>query len=222
MSEQKRDWFKIIIIFFILIILANVGLLDYLVGRGKESSEAATQLEALEEKIALLVTRQQALELAVTDIATYSALPVTLPTPSPTVVEREKVVERIVTQAPSAAVKEYHIPLGYATKATEHYDWVDTGVEATFDITNYGAVQEAKFEATLSVPEGQVEVRLYNVSDRNVIGGSTLVGDSQSPQLHRSSNLNFPAGQKTYRVQMRTSVNTVATMHSGGIRILLK
>ncbi|OGY18262.1 MAG: hypothetical protein A2900_04795 [Candidatus Chisholmbacteria bacterium RIFCSPLOWO2_01_FULL_50_28] len=221
MPEQKQDWWKVVSLLLILVTLANVLVLDYVVGKGKDTSGTTAPLGGLEERIASLVTRQQALESAVTDIATFSALPVALPTTAPSVVEKT-VVERVVTQAPSSTVKEFYIPLGQAAAQTENFSWVDTGAEATFDIANYGSVKEVNFEATLSSPEGQVEVRLYNVSDKNAIYGSTIVGDAQDPKLYRSSNLVLPGGQKTYRVQMRTSVKVLATMHSGRIRILLK
>src|SRR3990170_8914099 len=100
MPEQKQDWWKVVSLLLILVTLANVLVLDYVVGKGKDISGTTAPPGGLEERIASLVTRQQALESAVTDIATFSALPVTLPTLAPTVVEREKVVERVVTQTP--------------------------------------------------------------------------------------------------------------------------
>jgi len=115
--------------------------------------------------------------------------------------------------------KEYYVPLGHAALATENFSWGDTGVETTLDLGNYPGVKEVNFDATLYAPAGHVEARLYNISDSNALLDSTILGTTQDPKFYRSGNVVLPSGNKTYRVQMRTSLHVVAQMDNARIRI---
>ncbi|MCH7951219.1 hypothetical protein IH980_00580 [Patescibacteria group bacterium] len=224
MEQSGRDWFKTITLLFLVITFTNVLVLDWVVGSSRGAVEVQQRLDAVEERVRRL-SRELALfssEEATVSVEPSSVAPTPgVPTPPP-IVEKEIVVEKVVPQAPLPQVKEFYIPLGSTSLSTEKYSWKDTGLEAILDLSNYPRVSKVTFEATLAVPEGQVEARLYNVSDSYALFGSTLMGEGLQPKLHRSGNVALPSGNKTYRVQMRTSLNVTANMDNARIRILLE
>lgn len=223
--KSSGDWWKVVLFLLLLIIFVNVLILDWVVGSAyRKPVDIAERLNLVEDQIKNL--SQQLIALS-TDEATSSSIPVMVEptkgsTPTPQMVEKETVFEKVVTQIQTSQVKEYFIPLGRAAVRTEKFTWTDTGAEAIIDLSNYEGVKEVRFEATLSVESGEVEALLYNVSDGYAVYGSTLVGKGPQPALHRSGNLVLHSGAKTYRVQMRTSLNYTAEMDNARIRILVK
>lgn len=222
MEPSGRDWSKIFIWALVAVTLTNVLVLDYVVGRSADVPQLSERLDSLEK----LVTQFSRDLLNREEEASPSGEPeeetLMLPTPTPRVVERETVVEKVVTQPAGSQVKEFYVPLGQGSVRTEDYAWRDTGAEALLDLGNYPRVKEVRFEATLSVESGHVEARLYNVSDGNGLIESTLVGQGPTAKLYRSGNLILPSGNKTYRVQMRTALPYTANMDNGRIRILVE
>lgn len=219
MEPSGRDWSKIFLWAVLLVLTANVLMLDVVIGRSLKEEGIGRRVDTLEE----LLTQFSRDLLRQNEPASLSAEPsagtALLPTPTPRVVERETVIEKVVTQPASSQVKEFYVPLGQGSARTENFNWQDTGAEATLDLGNYPGVKEVKFEATLSVESGQVEARLYNVSDGYGLVESTLVAHGPTPKLYRSGNLILPGGNKTYRVQMRTSLPYTAALDSARIRI---
>jgi hypothetical protein len=223
-KQSSKDWGGMVTLLLLLVIFINVVILDWVVGSSKEPVDVSERLEAVEERLELL-SQQLALlsDREVTVSAEPIPLPVTpVPTPTPQVIEKETVFEKVVTQIQKSQVKEYFIPLGRASIRAEHFRWTDTGAEAIVDLSNYVGVKQVSFEATLSVVSGEVEARLYNVTDGYAVYGSTLVGKGPHPTLHRSGNLVFHSGVKSYRVQMRTSLVYTAEMDNARIRILVE
>lgn len=224
-KESGFDWWRLVILFLLLVTFVNVLILDWVVGTSRGSVEVSQRLDAVEEGVRRLFEQQaEFLTRDTTVSATQRVVkePTLGPVPTPQVVEKETVFERVVTQIQTSQVKEYYIPLGQATARTEHFKWMDTGAEAIVDLSNYEGVKQVTFEATLSVESGQVEVRLYNVTDGYAVYGSTLVGEGPDSKLYRSGNLVFHSGAKTYRVQMRTSMEYTAEMDNARIRILVE
>lgn len=150
-------------------------------------------------------------------------------TPAPT----QTIIEKQVPQAtpseakepkttPSSAVsspsfKEYFLPLGTGT--TRQTTWADiASAVVTFNKADYPGLGKINWQATLTVNpplNGIVAARLYNVTDGYVIEGSTMAtgqGGLREGVLQSSDNLNLPDGQKTYRVQMYSSVGYDATI----------
>ena len=73
-------------------------------------------------------------------------------------------------------VKEFFIPLG--TGSSTAADWTDVpGVKAEVDSSKYPNIQKVLFEASTHVPNANeiVEVRLYNESDKYVVGNSEFL-----------------------------------------------
>jgi hypothetical protein len=223
-KESSRDWGRLFTLVLLLVTFANVLILDWVVGSSSESVGFANRLDAVEEKVKRLSQQFASFSPQEATLSAYPtlAVPTLMPTPTPQVVEKETVFEKVVTQIQTSQVKEYYVPLGRASVRTEKFNWTDTGAEAIVDLSNYDGVKEVSFEATLSVESGEVEARLYNVTDSYAVYGSTLVGAGPHPALHRSGNLVFHSGAKTYRVQMRTSLNYTAEMDNARIRILVE
>ena len=215
------------VIFWVLVSLALVNLLvlDVIVSAPQEKREFSERLDAVEERVKRLGS----------ELADFTSLkkddqegvrevgdepvPTPIPTAVPSKAQTPTIEKKAVNPAPQQTVKEYYVPLGHAALATENFSWGDTGVETTLDLGNYPGVKQVNFEATLYAPEGHVEARLYNVSDSNALIDSTILGTTQEPKFYRSGNVVLPSGNKTYRVQMRTSLHVTAQMDNARIRI---
>jgi hypothetical protein len=222
-KSDRRSAGKIFLAVILFILFANVLLLDYIVGNSKRDDDVSDKLENLEKRIDKLTELQVSTKRDEVEEKPKTLLVTVTPAPTlpPQIIEKETVVERIVeTESNLQAVKEFYIPLGQASVKSDSFEWKDTGAEAQLDLSLYGNIKSTSFEATLSAPSGQVEVRLYNVSDEYEVGGSRMTGDGSQPKLYKSGNLSLPGGTKTYRVQMRTTLQYWATMDNSRIRII--
>lgn len=223
--ETGRNWFKVFVVLILLLIVSNLVVIDYLgyldFQEKSSSVNLAERVENIDQRVEALALRSFSAKEASGSPQTLVVYPTQYPTPSPKVIEKEKVVEKVIQQAPVSLAKEFYVPLGSATVRTEDFKWVDTGAEADLDLANYPNVKAVYLEATLSVPAGQVEVRLYNVSDGHAVAGGQLVGDGSAPKLYRSGSLNLAGGSNTYRIQMRTSLNFTSTMDNARLKIEL-
>lgn len=225
-DKGEGKWGKVFAAIIIFGLFINVLVLDYLAGKPKSNDEMLSQrLGEVEKK----VTDLSAWQAWYSREATGSTEPkpvakVSLtPTVVPTIIEKERVVERIVKEKVLySQVKEFYVPLGRAAVASKDFAWVDTGAEVNLDLRRYGIVQEVKFEATLSAPAGQVEVRLYNATDSYPINDSLITGTTWQPTLYQSRALMLPVSAKSYRVQMRTTINQTAIMEGGRIHIVVE
>ena len=215
------------VIFWVLLFLAFVNLLvlDVLVSARKENREFSERLDAVEERVKRLGSEFADLTSGKTDDQedVVEVGEESVPTPTPVAVtskaQTPTIEKKVVNPVPQQMAKEYYVPLGHAALATENFSWGDTGVETTLDLGNYPGVKEVNFDAMLYAPAGHVEARLYNVSDSNALLDSTILGTTQEPKYYRSGNVVLPSGNKTYRVQMRTSLHVVAQMDNARIRI---
>lgn len=117
-------------------------------------------------------------------------------------------------------VKEFFIPLGAGSSTAA--DWTDVpGVKAEVDNTKYGRIQKILFEASVHVPNANeiVEVRLYNESDKYIVGNSELTFPSGTSQNFRISEISLGQGSKTYKVQMKTQLQYTAVLDQARIHI---
>ncbi|OGY16223.1 MAG: hypothetical protein A2785_01370 [Candidatus Chisholmbacteria bacterium RIFCSPHIGHO2_01_FULL_49_18] len=218
------------VIFWVLVSLALVNLLvlDVIVSAPQEKREFSERLDAVEERVKRLGSEFADLTSGTKDdqedvVEVGEAL---VPSPTPTAIpskaQTPTIEKKVVNPALQQIAKEYYVPLGHAALATENFSWGDTGVETTLDLGNYPGVKEVNFDATLYAPAGHVEARLYNVSDSNALLDSTILGTTQDPKFYRSGNVVLPSGNKTYRVQMRTSLHVVAQMDNARIKIVVE
>ncbi len=120
-----------------------------------------------------------------------------------------------------AQVREYFVPLGTGTATND--DWVDVpGAQAMIDSSQYTSIKSVTFEAAVHVPDHNqaVWIRLYNDSDRYIIGGSELYfPDGNVASLLTSGTISLGAGNKLYKVQIKTQLKFPAHVTSSRIRI---
>src|SRR3989344_2048508 len=98
------------------------------------------------------------------------------------------VVQPTVSAQKTSTVQEFFIPLGSGSSSAS--DWSDvTGVKAEVDSGKYGSIKQVLFEASVHVPNANqiVDVRLYNETDKYIVGNSEFLypsGTSQNPYHH--------------------------------------
>ena len=150
-------------------------------------------------------------------------------TPSPTPRPRsQQILQSTVTPAPqptvfsqkAPSVKEFFIPLGSGSSTAT--DWTDVpGVKAEIDKTKYGTIQKVLFEASVHVADANeiVEVRLYNETDKYIVGNSEFLYPSGTTQNFRIAEIQLGQGAKVYKVQMKTQLQYTAVLDQARIHI---
>ena len=126
-----------------------------------------------------------------------------------------------ITGKATTSVKEYFVPLGSGTNATD--DWTDVGgASASIDTVAYGKIKKVMFEATVSQPVSsqQVWVRLFNATDKHPVWYSEVTTDNVGPILLTSPVISLDAGNKLYQVQMKTQLKGVTTLTQSRVHIL--
>lgn len=121
----------------------------------------------------------------------------------------------------TSAVKEFFVHLGSGSSTAQ--DWEDVpGAEAYIDSTKYGRIKNVYFEASLHTPTGNqtAYVRLYNVTDKNVVWPTELSIEGGEPKLLISPSLTLPSGNKLYRVQMKTQLKSTTNLIQARVRII--
>lgn len=125
------------------------------------------------------------------------------------------------TPASSSLVKEFFVPFGSGSNSSD--DWQDVGgLRATLDPANYGSIKTVTFEATIRIPTGNeiAYVRLYNATDKHPVWFSDVSLEGGTPQLLISKPITLDLGNKTYQVQMKTSLKFQAFLDQARLHIL--
>lgn len=127
------------------------------------------------------------------------------------------------TQVPvsSSLVKEFFVPFGSGSNSSD--DWQDVaGARATLDPANYGSIKTVTFEASVRIPTGNqtAYVRLYNVTDKHPVWFSDVSLDGGVGQLLISKPITLDSGNKTYQVQMKTSLKFQAFLDQARLHII--
>jgi hypothetical protein len=128
-----------------------------------------------------------------------------------------------LTQAPasSSLVKEFFVPFGSGFNSSD--DWQDVGgLKATLDLANYGSIKTVTFEATIRIPTGNetAYVRLFNATDKHPVWLSEVSLEGGTPQLLISKPITLDSGNKTYQVQMKTSLKFQAFLDQSRLHII--
>jgi hypothetical protein len=202
---------------FFLLVLFNLLFLDFVLVNNQKD-------QAMERKIPLVVSgvcpSSCLSEVAqIVEEATRSTnLSVTSPTPvsrlSPTIKPTSQI------QSPSL-VKEFFVPFGAGSNSSD--DWQDiAGLKVTLDPQNYGSVKTVVFEATVRIPTGNetAYVRLYNITDKHPVWFSDVSLDGGVAQLLISKPITLDSGNKTYQVQMKTSLKYPAFLDQSRLHII--
>lgn len=123
--------------------------------------------------------------------------------------------------SPSPASESF-INIGTGSYSSE-YDWGDVpGAQVSFDAGAYGQIKTAVLEATVTTPNGNedVQLRLYNDTDKHPVWGSDLSFPSGDPVRFKvSSNMSLDPGSKIYKIQMKTQFATNANLDVARVHI---
>jgi len=130
------------------------------------------------------------------------------------------------TQAPAKIVpmvSEFFIPFGSGSgNAT---DWQDIpGLLAAIDTANYATNRTVTFEVSLRIPTGNqtVYARLFNATDKHPVWFSDVSLEGGTPSLIISSPVQLDNGNKTYQVQLKTSLGFLSNIDQARLRIVTK
>lgn len=120
----------------------------------------------------------------------------------------------------SSYVKEFFIPFGSGSSSAG--DWEDiAGVQITFDTNNFPELKSVTFEATVRIPTGNevAYIRLYNVTDKHPIWASETSWEGGGTKL-LTKTITLDAGNKTYQIQMKTSLKYQAIFDQARLHII--
>lgn len=160
--------------------------------------------------------------------ATKTATVITAPTdgftPTPTAKTSAPTPSLTPTISPVSAtslVKEFFVPLGTGSNSSD--DWQDVGgLKATLNSANFGNIKTVTFEASVRIPTGNetAYVRLYNATDKHPVWFSDVSLEGGTPQLLISKPITLDSGNKTYQVQMKTSLKYTAFLDQSRLHII--
>lgn len=148
-----------------------------------------------------------------------------LPISSPTVVPTIQPTKAPITQTTqvvtvqSNGVKEFFVPLGSGTTTSEQ--WITlTGLGAQINPSNYQKIKSVNFEASLRIPtgNGRLYARLINVTDNVPLEETSVYVEGTVGQLVTSS-FSLRSGNKTYGVQLRSTLNYEGVLDIARIKI---
>lgn len=129
-------------------------------------------------------------------------------------------INQVAGKSGNASVKEFFVPLGSGTNATD--DWTDVaGASAYVDTASYGKLKNVTFEATVSQPVSsqKIWVRLFNASDKHPVWYSDITTDNAGPILLTSSPIVLDRGNKLYQVQMKTQLRGATNLTQSRLHI---
>ncbi len=130
-------------------------------------------------------------------------------------------LQEALLQKASGQSREFYIPLG--SGSTSKSEWTDImSTDTVIDPGNYGNIKESYFIASLGNPtqNGAVEAQLYNVTDKHLVWGSTVVMNGPSAQTITSGKIALDKGSKLYRVQLKSTLQYAVSLDNAKIRII--
>lgn len=141
-------------------------------------------------------------------------------TPAPT--NKPTPLAKPASQALNTSLaKEFFVPFGIGSNSSD--DWADVaGLKATLDPANYGNIKTVTFEASVRIPTGNqtAYVRLYNVTDKHPVWFSDVSLEGGTAQLLTSKPITLDSGNKTYQIQMKTSLKYPAFLDQSRLHII--
>lgn len=188
---------------------------------GQQNSSLRTQ-QASQQKVSQPISQEQntcsfaCIQEIKQEIKTATeSLQLAQPTPTPKTVTKTTTVLR--------GPKEYFIPLG--TGYTTNNEWTDVaGTDTSIDPANYGKIKSVVFEASMRIPvaNGTMYSRLYNVTDKHPVWFSEVSTGAGTSTTMTSGNITLDAGNKLYRVQIKTSLQYPSYLDFSRIRITIE
>ena len=127
----------------------------------------------------------------------------------------------IIASIPAAGTKEFFISFGGGSNMSD--DWQDvTGLTAIVDSTNYAQIKKVTFEASVHIPAANERafVRLFNATDKHPVWFSEVTLEGGDTKLMVSPAITLDPGEKTYQVQMKTSLKYQAVLDQSRLHIV--
>lgn len=225
MEEQNKFLsLKTIVKILVCLVLINLLFLDIFLF-GNKKAEIAEVEKNVPAPVPVTVSSCPSSCLSeiknATKTGTIAVQPTLTSTPTPTT----KVSSPTSSPTPSqttSLVKEFFVPLGTGSNSTD--DWQDVGgIKATLDPANFGGIKTVTFEASVRIPTGNetAYVRLYNATDKHPVWSSDVSLDGGTPQLLISKPITLDSGNKTYQVQMKTSLKYPAYLDQARLHIII-
>lgn len=168
------------------------------------------RVKSLEDTIIKLVPQVNNLKPSSSPAAASTSLDTRLANAESTVTElkaRVSTLEKATPSLTSVSQSTIYIPVGSSAGPWSNTDWSTLNeYEISLDPGNYPGYTGMSLEVNFRVadPAGTGSVRLYNVSDNSVLS-SQLDTTSTSFGLHASSTFKLASGQKTYKLQVKSS-----------------
>lgn len=200
---------------------------NLLAGQSSQQSTCASCEARLEQALARIKNIETALSATPKVIITTTA-PTTAPTSGPTATAiPTPTPTRTTTGTPTptvtvAGVKEYYVIFGSGNSSSS--DWTDvSGLQASINTALYPTIKTATFEVGGHTPTGNetIWVRLYNSTDSYPVPNSEITWDGGGNKFITSSPITLAAGNKTYKVQMKTQLSFVSYIDSAKIHLIL-
>lgn len=213
---MKNDSFspiKALKFFGMFFIVGNLFFLDYVTyTNGKLQQIIPTQTntqKSTSNTISPSDTMTKQLDTALTKIKNIETVLFITPSIIPSIVQVN-------------SVKEYYIPFGSGT--SQAADWTDIpGLQAYVDTTLYPSIKNVTFEIGGHTPTGNqiVSVRLYNVTDSHLVWNSEVSWSGGGSQFVVSNPITLDTGNKLYKIQMKTQVQSLSYLDQAKIHIIL-
>jgi hypothetical protein len=204
----------------IILVLANLIYLDIVIFQGgnakvieKITSNPSSSQDTSKNNDETFCSQACITKINEAGTSLNKATPTSLPTSAPTKAQQ--------TSGSTNAPKEYYVPFGSGSGSSS--DWQDvSGLQANVDSAAYGTIKSVVFEASLHVPTGNenAAVRLYNATDNHPVWYSQLDFTGNTSSVFLSSNkITLDAGNKLYKVQLKTQLQFPAVLDQSRLHI---
>ena len=213
--EEKNKFLSFQTIFrtLVFLVLINILFLDIFLFKNQKT-------EIIERTVPIPVVSDSCPGSCISEInnATKNA---TLLNKSDLISSPSPKAKSILKTQTSSLVKEFFVPFGTGSNSSD--DWQDIpGLEATLNLANYENIKTVTFEATVRIPTGNeiAYVRLYNATDKHPVWFSDVSLEGGTPQLLISKPITLDSGNKTYQIQMKTSLKSPAFLDQSRLHII--
>ena len=218
--QPRPPWSLILLSTLAVVMIANIGFLDYLYVSGRAEKQKVQQEAPVPLPITTETQGSVCSPLCITAIenATTSSVATTTISTPPSKPTSSK-TPAVTTGLP----KDYFIPLG--TGFTQDNNWVNVGgTDITIDPASYGKIKQVVFQASMHIPvaNGTIYARLYNVTDNHPVWYSDVSTSEGSSTMVSSANITLDAGSKLYRVQIKTSLQYPSYLDFSRIKITIQ
>lgn len=229
-TAQSSNWFQITIVVVLLLILGNIGFIDWKLFKenrapvdsgskpGMTSVTGSDPVNAVSTNPTQTITQQ----VDTCGASCLQAIDQKLARAIATISAQTKTVT--VTQNTTQKNGTTYIPLD-GSSSTLSTDWVDvTASDVYIKGEDYGSNPYISFEASLKAGHegGKAFVRLLDETNGIAVDGSELSSSATSYSQVSTGNLPFWRGNNLYRVQIKSLDNQMVYFTSGRVKIVAR